>query len=250
MQNGYANGHADEAPPVPRAPVTLLLVETDERRAERMEQRLNGTLPGLVATRCGTLASARAYLAGTAFDAVCTAHELPDGPGAALAELRDALGLRAPVFVWTRNGVTANGTASARRRGAGAACYVLSGDDEVEAAAAIGRALGGGCAGARKDGEDGMAASRRPASEEVAGLLDALRTETGAVAHAINNPLTVIAGNAQFLGELARMGGLDPAFARSVEDIEAAAQQLSEALGRLAALRQRIAASLGVADRL
>ena len=235
MPNGYANGSA-------LSPVTLLLVEADGERADRMERHLTGALPGLVATRCDTLASARAYLAGTAFDAVCTAEELPDGSGAAILELRDALGLRAPVFLWSR-------TAEPKPlRVAGAACFALHGDDEAAAAAAIRRVLGksGTASGTGTDG------AARGASEggESTVLLEALRAETGAVAHAINNPLTVIAGNAQLLGELARMGELDDTLARPIEDIEAAAQQLSAALGRLTVLRQRIAASLGVADRL
>ena len=227
--NGRSNG-------TPSPALTLLLVEADGGRAERMALHLARTMPGLVATRCDTLASARAYLSGTAFDAVCTAAILPDGIGAALIDLRDALGLRAPVFVWNRT----DGLMPDRERAAAAAaCFILDNADEAEAAAAIGRALG--------DGGVPTAAWAAPAA---ALLLEALRAETGAVAHAINNPLTVIAGNAQFLVEMARMGGLDPTFSRPIEDIETATQQLSDALGRLAVLRQRIADSLGVADRL
>jgi hypothetical protein len=249
MPDRYVNGFAPGAE-APAAPVTLLLVEADGGRAERIERHLTGAVPGLVATRCGTLASARAYLSGTAFDAVCTAEELPDGSGAALLELRDALGLRAPVFVRVHDG----GRRPARSRLAGASCFVLPGDDAA-AAAAIGRVLGKPCAAMPEEASGATAGSNDAvangdAGGEVSVLLEALRAETGAVAHAINNPLTVIAGNAQFLAELARMGGVDPSLARPIEDIETAAQQLSEALGRLALLRQRIAASLGVADRL
>jgi signal transduction histidine kinase len=235
MQNGYRNGQAHEGG-LPPTPLALLLVESDGQRAERMERRLIGALPGLVATRCGTLAAARAYLSGTAFDAVCTADELPDGSGTTLLALRDRLGLHAPVFVWTRAG----GLLPVCPPGSGNGCVVLDSDDEDEAAAAIGRALGSHGDGAPRYAWDG----------EALGLLEALRSEAGAVAHAINNPLTVIAGNAQLLGELARMGELDATLTRPVEDIERAAQQLNEALGRLAGLRQRIAVALGVTDRL
>lgn len=247
MHDGYAHGHPHNGHTngSVRPPVTLLLVEADGERAERLERHLAGALPGLVATRCGTLAAARAYLAGTAFDAVCTADELPDGAGVALLELRDALGLRAPVFVWPRQ---ARRSPAARPRVTRAACFVLDSEGEAEAAAAVARALGGH---APEADEDVAAGPEEGATKgEATVLLEALRAETGAVAHAINNPLTVIAGNAQLLGELARMGGLDATLARPIEDIEAAAQQLSAALGRLAVLRQRIAASLGVADRL
>ncbi|MDX1420138.1 MAG: histidine kinase dimerization/phospho-acceptor domain-containing protein [Rubricoccaceae bacterium] len=226
--------------------LALLLVEADEERAERMERHLTGTFPTLVATRCGTIASARAYLAGTAFDAVCTAAELPDGPGHALVQLRDALGLFAPIFVWPDEPHVVPGPPEPLAL-AGASCFVLRDCDESAAAQIIGRVL-----------EEGRAAlpvlevahPNGGGDSEASGLLQALRTEAGAVAHAVNNPLTVIAGNAQLLGEMARMGALDPSLCRTVEDIEAAAQQLSEALGRLSVLRQRIAASLGVSDGL
>jgi hypothetical protein len=247
MPDRYPNGHVP-GEETPAAPVTLLLVEADGGRAERMERHLAVALPGLVATRCGTLAMARAYLSGTAFDAVCTAAELPDGSGTALLELRDALGLQAPVFVWS----PARERMPARARVAGTACFLLPGDDEAEAAAAIGRVLGWPVPplGALEAESDGAAPGGDGEAAGVSALLEALRAETGAVAHAVNNPLTVIAGNAQLLAELARVGGVDPSLARPIADIEVAAQQLSEALGRLAVLRQRIAASLGVADRL
>lgn len=87
-------------------------------------------------------------------------------------------------------------------------------------------------------------------ADAVGPLLDALRAEVGGVVHAANNPLTVIAGNAQLLIELARAGGLDAAFARPLEDIEAAGQQLADALARLASVRQRLADAVGGADRI
>ena len=98
------------------------------------------------------------------------------------------------------------------------------------------------------------AAFGRPAPEEtpVWALLDALRAEVGRVVHAANNPLTVIAGNAQFLLELARTTEIDPAFARPLEDIEAAAHQLQQALAELSAVRQRVADIIlqGVGEQL
>lgn len=210
---------------------TLLLVEPDAQRAERMEQHLTLALPGLVTMRCGTLASARAYLSGNAFDVVCTAEELPDGSGPALLAFRDALGLRAPVFVWPR----INGPEPIRAPAVGVGYVRLDGADVEEAAAAIGRALT-----LRED------IARLDWGGDALGLLEAFYDETGLVAHAINNPLTVIAGNAQLLGELARLNGMDPALARPVADIEAAAQQLGEVLKRLAVLRQHLAVALGI----
>lgn len=243
MPDSYVNGIVAGSG-TPSTLVTLLLVEPDAGLAEQMERHLAHTLPGLVATRCETLASARAYLAGSAFDAVCTADELPDGSGLSLLDLREGLHLKAPFFVRTRR----NGAATARAEEAGAAaCFVLTEEEDGAAAASeIGRHL-------ERSGF-GQAPDDAPAPDhelvDPHALIEALRSETGIVAHAINNPLTVIAGNAQFLLEMARAGGLDPGFAQPIEDIEAATHQLAEALDRLAELRQRIAAALGSADRL
>ena len=81
-------------------------------------------------------------------------------------------------------------------------------------------------------------------------MLEELRAEAGAVAHAINNPLTVITGNAQFLLEIARTEQAGSPIVAPIEDINAAAQQLSDALTRLSALRERIAHALGTDDRI
>ena len=76
------------------------------------------------------------------------------------------------------------------------------------------------------------------------------RAEAGAVVHAINNPLTVITGNEQFLMEVARTEQTDSLIVGPIEDINAATQQLSDALARLSALRERIASALGTDDRI
>lgn len=246
MADRYLNGHLEEGRQA-ESTVSLLLVEPDSSLAERMEVHLKESMPGLVATRCETLATARAYLSGTPFDAVCTADELPDGSGLSLLGLRDGLRLNAPVFVRTLH----NGAATERAHQAGAAaCFTVTKElgSIADAASQIGRHLGHAAVSPPPDGP------APPPDGDVAvqarTLVEALRTETGMVAHAINNPLTVIAGNAQFLLEMARMTDLDPMLAKPIEDIEAATHQLTEALDRLAALRQQIATTLGSPDRL
>ena len=94
------------------------------------------------------------------------------------------------------------------------------------------------------------AEAQRISVEEATAMLEELRAEAGAVAHAINNPLTVITGNAQFLMEVARTEQADSPIVGPIEDINAATQQLSDALARLSALRERIARALGTDDRI
>lgn len=216
----------------------LLLVEPDADLAGRLIQHLADALPSVFATRCESLAAARAYLAGTAFDAVCTADVLPDGSGLDLLALRDALGLSAPVVVRTQ----LNGAFHSKARQAGVAACIMFEEQENEAIEVLKRVLGQAPA-------DNASPTMLSESDSTA-LLDALRAETGVVAHAINNPLTVITGNVQFLREVAQTSEVDPLLAGPIDDIGTAAQQLSEALNQLAALRQRIAAALGTGDRL
>ena len=233
--------YADRSEKGREAPRTVLVVEHDARIADEIERRLSGSLPGLAVLRCETLTAARAYMTGTAFDAVCAADTLPDGSGATLAAEKETLGFQGPLLV-----------RAARETAADVDGYRLVGETAEEVAAAL-VALWGT---KRRTAEPGTASSADPAGTaaedvvQLVALLEALRSETGAVAHAINNPLTVITGNAQLLLEVAGAGGLDPSLAKAIEDMGAASQQLSEALGRLDRLRQHIASALGRGDRL
>jgi signal transduction histidine kinase len=60
------------------------------------------------------------------------------------------------------------------------------------------------------------------------------------VYHDLNNPLSIISGNAQFLLELSRQEGLDDQFASSAEDIKEAAEQMADSLERLNRLKRAI----------
>lgn len=56
------------------------------------------------------------------------------------------------------------------------------------------------------------------------------------VTHDINNPLSIISGNAQLLLELARVLDLDPDVAKPIRDIEEASQRLADMVSRLNSL--------------
>lgn len=60
------------------------------------------------------------------------------------------------------------------------------------------------------------------------------------VYHELNNPLSIISGNAQFLLELSRDKDLDEQFVSSAEDIQEATEQMSEALQELTRLREHL----------
>lgn len=65
-----------------------------------------------------------------------------------------------------------------------------------------------------------------------------LQVALSRVTHDINNPLTIISGNAQLLVELSRALGLDPDVAKPIQDIEEASQRLADMVERLNALNE------------
>jgi signal transduction histidine kinase len=74
-------------------------------------------------------------------------------------------------------------------------------------------------------------------SEPWESLTD-LRTRVAQVTHDLNNPLTVIAGNAQLLAELIRAFNLPEDLQKPVRDIEEASLQLAGSLHALNALSE------------
>ncbi|MFO8100144.1 MAG: histidine kinase dimerization/phospho-acceptor domain-containing protein [Salinibacter sp.] len=72
-------------------------------------------------------------------------------------------------------------------------------------------------------------------------ILSDVRDTVSSVHHDLNNPLSIISGNAQFLLELTKeKEDLDGQFESSAEDIQAAAEQIASSLHRLARLKKEI----------
>jgi signal transduction histidine kinase len=76
------------------------------------------------------------------------------------------------------------------------------------------------------------------AQETTDQLPEEAREALSEVYHDLNNPLSIISGNAQFLLEISREADLDDAFVTSVEDIREAADRMAEALRDLMELRE------------
>ncbi len=158
--------------------------------------------------------SARAYLAGTAFDLILV------GPGVegaeAIGALRDVLGLSTAI-----EHVADATEAVARLR--------------VEAPAPV----------AKAPAEEAPSAPSPPASVSGpgpsgagrAGGLGHVADELSRVAHALNNPLAVIAGNAQLALEMAGALDTDPAIVESLQAIDLAAAELGALFAEVAGLR-------------
>lgn len=72
-------------------------------------------------------------------------------------------------------------------------------------------------------------------------VLKAVDAAASGLKHDINNPLSIIAGNAQLLLELATAHQLDDDVVQAVRDIESAAEQASKLVGQLKHLRKHVA---------
>lgn len=71
-------------------------------------------------------------------------------------------------------------------------------------------------------------------------LPEEAREALSQVYHDLNNPLSIISGNAQFLLEISKDADVDDAFVTSIEDIREAADRMAEALRELMELREEM----------
>lgn len=79
---------------------------------------------------------------------------------------------------------------------------------------------------------------------EAPELLSEVHDAVSSVHHDLNNPLSIISGNAQFLLELSKEEDLDPQFESSAEDIQEAAERMAASLRRLAQIKDEIEGEL------
>ena len=163
-------------------------------------------LPGLDVTPVATLAAARAYLSGSAFDAVAVRQGVdPDG---SLRALVAGLGVMGEVVEY--------GDPAALRA-------VLAARFSLQLAPAAETAV------------------PEPAAEAVGDLsLAALRADLARLAHDLANPLAVVVGNAQLGSEIARATGADTSLVQAFADIEEGAAEIGRRIGAIATLRARL----------
>lgn len=213
---------------------SLLLVEPD---AAGVAPQVEAAFAGLRVTACGTLLAARAHLAGTAFDAVLTAAELPDGAATELLALGETIGLPP---VWVR--AETPGAAQAAATAGAAAAFVAPADARSLAAAV---AIHGALWPSLGDAEPAAPAEPPPQAESSTESPDA-ESPDGEIAHALQklahdlgNPLSVVVGNAQLLRELLRGSG-DETVLSSLDDIEAASGEIRDLIAEVRELRLRV----------
>lgn len=70
--------------------------------------------------------------------------------------------------------------------------------------------------------------------------IDEVHETVSSVYHDLNNPLSIISGNAQFLLEIGREEELDDQFVSSAQDIKQAAQRMADSLHQLTRLKEEL----------
>ncbi|MGB0649618.1 MAG: histidine kinase dimerization/phospho-acceptor domain-containing protein [Rhodothermales bacterium] len=74
-------------------------------------------------------------------------------------------------------------------------------------------------------------------SADIFGQLELIRSQLSRIHHDLNNPLSVISGNAELLAGLSRALGVDEDLGGPIDDLTTAVDQLTENVDRLLAVR-------------
>lgn len=213
--------------------LTVLLVQADLDDAVEAGDLLKAHVPSLRILRAHTVAQARRLLERESVDLVVTDHELEDGSCAAVAGFAGERGDPPPVLAQIRG--TGKDADSIRSQVSTLLDCVPVEEGHrhllrspVQYLQAILRV--------KEQSGDGWA------DDDSLVLLQQVRRTLSRVNHDLNNPLSIISGNAQLLIELARALDLDNDLVQPLKDIEEASGRVSTILRRLVDLRDRLPA--------
>jgi len=181
---------------------SLLLVST---QGDALGEEVRRTYPQLDVTVATSDTAARAYLGASVFDAVMVEASMPVGTATSLEHLIQSLGR---------------------------ASRVLSGAPNVGLAEWLGDRLS-----LDASIPAGSVASSTPEKDDALAFVSA---ELSRIAHALNNPLAVIDGNAQLALELSKALGVDASVISAIEDIQSGSQSLADLFSDIASLRTRL----------
>ena len=186
--------------------VSVLLVDP---QSEALAETVRNEHPTLAVTTAVSDTAARAYLGAAAFDVVVVGASMPSDIARTLESLVEALGH---------------------------ATRVVAGAPALGLAAWVAQHL---------QVPPSPTASTPTATGEVStsdqqAVLKQVGAELSHIAHALNNPLAVIDGNAQLALELAKALEVDASVISAIEDIQGGSQSLAALFSDLAALRARV----------
>lgn len=224
----------EDVPPVDpaEAPVHIIVATTDTGEGEALEARLSADHEQNRVTRVHTLAHALEAVDQKAADACVIDHDIPDGNSLDFPQRLETAEHDIPVVVL----LTEEGEAAAVAiMKAGAADYVRKQAQEGyvdEVAFKVKEAI--------HHHRLAQQVAQLAEHREQMRLLRTIHTTVATVKHEINNPLSIISGNAQLLVELARALDLGDDIAQPARDIEEASQRIAASLEKLGDLKQSI----------
>ena len=193
---------------MPASSSTVLLVDI---RGDALADEIQQMFPQLEVTVAASDTAARAYLGASEFDVVVVGPTMPEETAASLESLVESLGHPSRVLTGAR--------ASGLVTWIGEQLAVTS---RVSASSGV-----------------------EEASGEQQAVLASVSAELSRIAHALNNPLAVIDGNAQLALELAKALGVDASVISAIEDIQGGSQSLARLFADIAALRARVDGIIG-----
>ena len=212
--------------------LVLLVVEPEAQRAAMLVRELQVHLPGSKVIDVRERAAAWAVLADRRVDLVLAAYDLPDGTCVdVLADLAEA---RRSVPLVVQVGSQQEDHVLAAMR-AGASDYLVLEDHDTDF-----RALAFKLLETMRRHQEKLREQNPERLRELERLLQAIRARVSTVYHDVNNPLAIISGNAQLLGELARVMEIDDAIVQPIRDIEEASTRLSDLLQHLVVIRETL----------
>jgi CheY-like chemotaxis protein len=223
----------------------VLLIDDNDDAAQPVKHWLRDTLPAAHITHCRSFAAAQDFLGAAAVDLILARNVLPDGTGMdVLHYVRDHQ-ISAPVVVQAHDLAEGSETALRNAGALDVACTPRPADQIARLRLIFG-------IGSSGDGSTGVPqlAAATGEIDHLRGLVRALCTEVGRVTHDVNNPVTTISGNAQFLVELGKMSGMDEVMLKAAEDIQAATQQLTAELEKLTRLKEHLRQHVGHQEML
>lgn len=218
----------------PEVPVHIIVATTATDEGKALEQRLSVDHEQNDVTRVHTLAHALNVIGQEAADACVIDHDLPDGNSLDFLQRLEASGHQRPVVVLL--GGEGEEAAVAIMK-AGAADYVRKQAQERyldEVAFKVKEAI--------HHHRLAQQVAQLAEHREQMRLLRTIHSTVATVKHEINNPLSIISGNAQLLVELARALDLGEDIAQPARDIEEASQRIAASLDKLGDLKQSILA--------
>lgn len=215
-------------------PLRMLLLDGDDARIDEIADLMQALLPSLTVEHVRRVEEALAFVERTAYEVILAGHELPDGTSLDLLDALHDATVQVPVVVIGRG--AGHGEAVSVMK-AGAVDYIQR-DEEAGLRALPLRLLEAMRRYQQRQRQD---AQRR--QQEQADLLQKVRRTVSHVNHEINNPLSIISGNAQLLVELGKMMDLDADLMQPIRDIEEASRRVADSLKRLAEVKELIPAA-------